>query len=236
MDSSITERADHWQEYRNRWAFQGDGEDAVRIAGSMGPFEARMQYDFLVERGLKPEHRFLDLGCGCLRGTIRLVDYLSDGNFYGADVSLDMLKAALMEVDRLKMAHIPFLQIIDSFNLSRMFMNKFDYILCNSVIPYLHPDDIGPMFKGIAGVMQPEGRLFITLYPLAEAEGSPFIKEPYLWWYKKSWLAKKAAENGIDLIDPSERFECRLPKRGKPVLPIVNSNLTEWVMEGRLHA
>lgn len=228
------ERINHWPEYAARWEFSGDAEDAVRVCGSLGGYEARMQYEFMVGRGLLPSHRFLDLGCGCLRGTIRLVDYLEDGNFYGADVSVGLLKEAYMECERQKYAKTPVLGLISDFDLATSLQAKFDYILCVSMLPYLSADDVPDLFTGIASVLAPKGRVFLTLYPLDEKDADNHRQEPYLNWHKKSWLISGAAKAGISLIDSPERFMCRLPRRGPPILKVVNSNLSEWVLEGTL--
>ena len=47
----------------------------------------RLQFDFLRARGLKPAHRPLDIGCGCLRGGIHAIKYLDAGNYYGLDIN-----------------------------------------------------------------------------------------------------------------------------------------------------
>lgn len=52
-----------------------------------------LQIDFLKERGLRPEHRLLDIGCGSLRLGIRAVDYLDAGNYWGTDLNGALLDA-----------------------------------------------------------------------------------------------------------------------------------------------
>ncbi|MEU1167133.1 class I SAM-dependent methyltransferase, partial [Streptomyces sp. NPDC005921] len=54
----------------------------------------RMQFDYLVEHGLRPDHRMLDIGCGNLRGGWRFIGHLDAGNYYGIDISPDILIAA----------------------------------------------------------------------------------------------------------------------------------------------
>src|SRR5882757_11035445 len=57
-----------------------------------------LQFDYLVAHGLKPEHRLLDVGCGSLRGGVRFVDYLRPGNYYGLDISENLLAAGRREL------------------------------------------------------------------------------------------------------------------------------------------
>ena len=45
----------------------------------------------MVEHGLKPEHKLLDVGCGPLRGGIKFINYLEPGNYYGVDKRADVI-------------------------------------------------------------------------------------------------------------------------------------------------
>src|SRR5256885_1508932 len=45
----------------------------------------RYMFDFLVESGLRPEHRLLDFGCGALRLGVWALAYLDQGNYFGID-------------------------------------------------------------------------------------------------------------------------------------------------------
>ena len=161
-------KINHWPAYQKRWEFKGTSEESVIFSGANGGYESRMQYDFMLVQGLKPNHRFLDLGCGALRGTIRLVDYLDNGNFYGSDISVGLLKEALIECDRLKLKNTPILQLMDSFDIP--FDEKFDFVLCNSVTVHIEPDDIQELAKGIKSVLAHTGK-GIHLYSSIRRKG-----------------------------------------------------------------
>lgn len=224
----MTTAIDHWLAYQKRWEFKGSSEEAVIFSGANGGYEARMQYEFMLKQGLKPEHRFLDLGCGALRGTIRLVDYLADGNFYGSDISIGLLKEAILECQRLKLANTPILQLMDSFKIP--FEEEFDFILCNSLTVHIEPDDIQELMNGIRSALN--GRTFISIYPKSESDSEPYHWDGYRWWYKSSWLIKEAAKVQLNLFDMPGKSLNRIPGQRKPVIPIVNTNMTEWIMEG----
>src|SRR5579862_7424620 len=51
----------------------------------------RMQFDYLVQHGLLPEHRFLDIGCGNLRSGWLIIEYLHRANYVGLDISAKVL-------------------------------------------------------------------------------------------------------------------------------------------------
>ncbi len=193
-----------------------------------------MQYEFITTMGLNPEHRFLDLGCGALRGTIRLVDYLRDGNFYGADISVGLLKEAIIECERLKLKNTPILQLMESFDLASVFDGKFDFILCNSVTVHISPEDIQDLAKGISNVLSNAGVCFLSIHPLDEKEQQDYRRDGYRWWYKRSWIAKEAAKGGMNLSDIPGSRPNRIPGQRHPVIPVVNTNMTEWMMAGTI--
>jgi hypothetical protein len=45
-----------------------------------------LQFKFLVDHGLRPEHVLLDVACGSLRAGARLIPYLNAGNYLGIDI------------------------------------------------------------------------------------------------------------------------------------------------------
>lgn len=47
----------------------------------------RLQADFLIAQGLRPEHRLLDFGCGTGRLARMIVPYLNVGNYTGVEIS-----------------------------------------------------------------------------------------------------------------------------------------------------
>jgi len=229
----MTTKINHWLTYKKRWEFNGTAEEAVIFSGANGGYEARMQYEFLTQQGLQPKHHFLDLGCGALRGTIRLVGYLDAGHFHGLDISVGLLKEALIECERQKFDKWPDLRLMESFDDPKL-MGPFDCILCNSVTVHIEPDDIGDLFKGIKDALAPTGRTFISIHPYDEKETEPHHWDGYRWWYKRSWLAKEAAGAGLHLTDMPGLKTNRIPAQRRPVIPIVNTNMTEWMMEGSL--
>lgn len=52
-----------------------------------------LQLDFLRGRGLQPGHRMLDIGCGALRLGRHAAGYLMPGNYFGLDISRDLIEA-----------------------------------------------------------------------------------------------------------------------------------------------
>ena len=45
--------------------------------------------------GLQPKHRFFDIGCGSLRGGVHFIRYLDKNNYFGTDISSELIKVGI---------------------------------------------------------------------------------------------------------------------------------------------
>lgn len=63
------------------------------VIGGMWDVIGRLQFEFLLARGLQPEHRLVDIGCGALRGGVHFVRHLRPGHYYGLDNNQSLLDA-----------------------------------------------------------------------------------------------------------------------------------------------
>ncbi len=75
------------------------------IVGGRWDETGEAQMRVLLEAGLQPHHRLLDIGCGSLRLGCKAVPYLDPGNYWGTDQSADLMQRGyeleLAEKDRL---------------------------------------------------------------------------------------------------------------------------------------
>ena len=72
----------------------------------------------MVEHGLKPEHKLLDVGCGPLRGGIKFINYLEPGNYYGVDKRADVIDESnrMMRVPPSHPVVVAGLQVVDELD------------------------------------------------------------------------------------------------------------------------
>ena len=61
-----------------------DGSHSTREFVEIGRATVQALIDY---EGLKPSHRFLDVGCGIGRMALPLSDYLENGMYYGFDIT-----------------------------------------------------------------------------------------------------------------------------------------------------
>lgn len=125
----------------------------------------QLQFDFLVDRGLKPDHRFLDVGCGSLRGGVHFIRYLEDGHYHGIDAQQWLLDAGLnVELPKAGVVgKTPHLLCRDDFDVSA-FGTMFDYALAQSVFTHLPWNTIQRCLVNIRKALKPDGRFYATFF------------------------------------------------------------------------
>ena len=139
----------------------------------------RHQFEFLRAQGLRPEHYFLDIGCGSLRGGIHAIDYLAPAHYFGIDVNRSLLKGARQE---LRLADLenkkPDLRVSDNFEVG-IFGQQFDYVLAFSVFTHVFANQLVRCLTEVRRVLAPDGRFFATFFMAPErAHLAPITHQP----------------------------------------------------------
>lgn len=150
-----------------------------------------LQFEFLRDRGLRPDHLFLDVGCGSLRGGLRFVPYLEAGNYHGIDRSQRLLDAGLRQLEEANLQDKrPTLARIEDFGLERL-GKRFDYALAQSVFTHLPMNLISRCLVNVDRVLVPGGVFFATFFenwngkryvgPLVQGDGiiSYYDQDPF---------------------------------------------------------
>ena len=107
--------------------FTGGPEELFDAAG-------REQLAALLDHGLVPASRVVDLGCGALRGGRWVIPILDAGNYFGVEPNREMLDRGLSEFvdpEMLRIKH-PRFSNNDSFDLSE-FDTRFTHFLLRSI-------------------------------------------------------------------------------------------------------
>lgn len=138
-----------------------------------------LQYHFLLERGLRPDHRLVDIGCGALRGGIHFVRHLDPGRYHGIDLSAAMIEAGRHELRLARLLHkAPRLIEDDAFAMTR-FGERFDYALAISLFTHLPLNHIIRCLVETHKVLAEGGRFYATFFEApAPAHLEPIRHEP----------------------------------------------------------
>lgn len=216
--------------YKDRYNYEGDLGGALYAVGDNAEFELDSQPRFMRERGLKPNHTFLDFGCGCLRGTAGLIDYLDNGNFFGVDPSPGLIKFGFERCRRLKIKNTPTLHAIDNYDLDVLLKKKFDFILSVSVFTHLMPDIVPAVFSGIRKILKDDGSYYFTMYP---ADGKDFEGSIELARHGKEALIKHGAAAGLIVEDIPGDYPNAAPSPNY-ITRVNFPNMAQWVMKARI--
>lgn len=126
----------------------------------------RLQFDFLVRAGLRPNHVLLDIACGALRGGTHFIPYLDAGNYVGLDRLVDLIILGVAEelgTERFREKRPRFL-VNGRFDLSGMHAAP-DFALAQSLFTHLTHDDIASVFAALAPHAKSTTRFFATYLP-----------------------------------------------------------------------
>ncbi len=125
----------------------------------------KLQFNFLVARGSKPKHYFLDVGCGSLRDGVHFIHYLEPRHYFGVDKNKEYLDAGLnIELVRYKLKDKkPTLVQINNFDFQSLNL-KFDYALAQSVFTHLPLNNIIRATMNIEKVLVEGGQFYATFF------------------------------------------------------------------------
>lgn len=166
------------KDYLDAYRWQTDQRVSLnphQAIGGLWDQVGQLQRDFLVAHGLQPQHRFLDLGCGTLRGGRCVIPFLGVGCYTGIDLSPACIDAArALVLDEGLEDKKPRLLVSGGDLTFREFEGEaFDVILAQSVFTHLLPEHISECFAHVGNVMQKDSVFYFTYRP---SGGDPFVR------------------------------------------------------------
>ncbi|MEV4898879.1 class I SAM-dependent methyltransferase [Nonomuraea sp. NPDC055795] len=158
----------------------------------------QMQFDYLVRHGLSPEHRMLEIGCGNLRAGRLFIDYLDPGNYYGLDISPDILVAAQETlVTHGLQARLPHLTPVRDLRLGFLPDAHFDVVHAHSVFSHSPLEVIEECFRHVGRVMKPGGWFDFT-FDRTEGKEHQVLREDF--YYRTETLVALADRHDLDAV------------------------------------
>ncbi|MFI0355318.1 class I SAM-dependent methyltransferase [Actinomadura sp. 9N407] len=155
----------------------------------------KMQFDYLAGHGLRPTDRLLEIGCGNLRAGRLFIDYLEPGNYYGVDISPDILLAAHDTLGRYGLQdRLPHLTLVRDLGLEFLPAGLFDVVHAHSVFSHSPLPVIRECFENIGRVMAPGG-FFDFTFDRTEGKEHHVLREDF--YYRTETLLALADEYGL---------------------------------------
>ncbi len=166
----------------------------------IGPAEAfeqigKWQFDRMKGHGLKTQHKFLDLGCGVLRGGIHFIEYLDKGNYTGMDVNKKVLRKGKERIKEHDLEHKKPTVINNSDLKFSEIEERQDYVLAVSVFTHLKRKHIEECFSNIESILKPNGFFLFTYNKTISDEPPGFLD--YTFSHTNNFFEQLIKENGL---------------------------------------
>lgn len=140
-------------------------KDPKVAVGGMWDEVGKLQFNFLINLGLKPQHKLLDFGCGSLRGGLFFIDYLNIGNYTGVDISKELLASGKCFLAETGLTHKnPILINNQDFSLRELQENIFDFVISFSVFTHMPVQDLKECLKNIIQLLNPTSLFYATIF------------------------------------------------------------------------
>lgn len=198
MRSSLQARAD---ELAKEGHFLGGPPEHFDAVG-------RHQLVTLLEQGLVPSHKVLDVGCGCLRGGYWFIHFLDAGCYFGLEPNESMLDMGRKQVvgEDVILAKRPSFSNRDDFDFST-FGVRFDFVVARSIWTHAAPSQIERMLDQFAA-NRTEDAVFLTSYLPATGDkpqysGREWVGRshtsatPGVVTYSLDWISELCAARGL---------------------------------------
>jgi hypothetical protein len=170
------------------------------VGGSGARWESigRLQFYFLVDRGLRPEHVLLDVACGALRGGVLFIPYLEPGNYLGIELAADLIKVGInVELGQtLFESKRPEFVVSGAFEFSR-FSKRPDFAIAQSLFTHLIKLEIRLCLENLRKVAKENTRFYATFFEVASPVRNPEKSDPHRFFrYSKGEMAEFGTSTG----------------------------------------
>lgn len=153
------------------------------LVGGMWDELGQLQLDFLVGQGMRPSHTLLDIGCGALRGGVKLIPWLDPGGYWGIDRNRGLLDVGYdIELGRLGLTmRQPRAQLVhlEDFEFASLSV-RFDMAIAQSLFTHLSLNRIRRCMAQLASVMDMGGQLYASFFELNDVARRelPIVHQP----------------------------------------------------------
>lgn len=191
------------QEMMDEHGFLGVPRETFEEAG-------RAQMVRLLNHGLLPESKVLDIGSGCLRAAYWLIRFLDPGCYCGIEPArrrVELGRRYLFTADELESKR-PRFDFNAGFDLS-VFATRFDFFLAYSIWTHCSKLHIETMLDGFLDYSTPTG-VFLASYLPATAAGDDYMgdswvgtshesDEPGVIRHSLEWIGDACTRKGLTL-------------------------------------
>ncbi|MEU0518614.1 class I SAM-dependent methyltransferase [Streptosporangium sp. NPDC006007] len=155
----------------------------------------RMQFDYLLDHGVTPRDRVLDIGCGNLRLGWRLIDYLEPGHYHGIDISPEILLAAAHTLTQHGLqSKVPHLSLVKDLTFATLPDAHFTVVHAHSVFSHSPLEVVDECLRHVGRILHPDGFFDFTFDRTEKAEHHVLREDFY---YRTETLTDLASRYGL---------------------------------------
>jgi SAM-dependent methyltransferase len=143
-----------------------------------------LQFRYMVQQGLEPQHVLLDIACGSLRAGVRIIPYLDRGNYLGFEIEQRLIDIGIRQELGLQLYEIkrPEFVVSDAFEFER-FSKQPDFVLAHAVFTQLTEADILACLENLRRKAKSSTRLYATFNESDGTVQNPARSDPHLSFY-----------------------------------------------------
>lgn len=178
----------------------------------------RRQLMLLLDEGLEPDSKVLDIGCGSLRAGYWLIHFLDPGRYFGIEPDPAMLAGGLNRILEPGLAAEKKPRFDGNAELDfSPFGEKFSFFLARSVWTHAPKSAILRMLDGFVEHAAPNAVFLASFLPASRLRRDDYLGEG--WIFEKSappgvcgmlrhsfaWIASACSQRGLDVRKVADR-------------------------------
>jgi ubiquinone/menaquinone biosynthesis C-methylase UbiE len=158
-----------------------DGKGHRQYVGGLWEPIGTLQFNFMVKRGLRPQHVLLDIACGSLRGGVHFIPYLDRGNYLGIDIKQQLIDAGINNELGLSLYQQkkPEFVVSEAFEFERL-SKKPDFAIAQSLFTHLIERDILLCLTQLRNVAKQNTKFYATFFESREPIKNSEQSHPHL--------------------------------------------------------
>jgi ubiquinone/menaquinone biosynthesis C-methylase UbiE len=156
-----------------------DGDGHRAYVGGLWEAVGTLQFRFMVNQGLEPQHVLLDVACGSLRGGVRFIPYLAPHGYLGIDMQQRLIDVGIEKELGPKLYTLKQPEFVTSarFEFDR-FSRQPDFAIAQSLFSHLAAPDITLCLQNLRAVAKPNTRLYASFFETAQPHKNATTSDP----------------------------------------------------------
>ncbi|MFT3922623.1 MAG: class I SAM-dependent methyltransferase [Myxococcales bacterium] len=166
--------------------------------GGMWHEIGRLQFNFLVNQGLRPNHYLLDIACGSLRAGVHFIPYLDAGHYLGVEKEPELVELGLREELGMVLENLkrPELLVNGAFEFERL-SNAPDFAIAQSLFTHTPGEVVVQCLRKLRPCMAKDGVFYSTFFVGREkTKNASQAHDHRSWFYTRDELAGFARSAG----------------------------------------